>query len=161
MSDSAYRNDRDAARARLIELQNELHDRRAHLAELTRRVNLLAPPKKIEEPPRIPHSKLRVQFAAICALLTGYGMQHWIGETNNGRLSGMATTATVFIVVNWFVPWPLRRVRKIDGAIAVDPTRRSRAEEQALEDERRVCEKLEREIADAQHILGSRIDERS
>ena len=100
---------------------------------------------------RIPHSKLRVQFAAICALLTGYAMQRWIGETNNGRMIGMAMTATVFIVVNWFVPWP----RESRGTCS----RRSRADEQALEGERRACEKLEREIADTHRVLGSHIED--
>jgi hypothetical protein len=144
--------DREAARTHLVELENELHDRRARLAELTRQVNLLAPRKRQEEPPRIPHSKLRVQMSAICGLLAGYGVQQMVSDANHGRLFGMATTAALFTLVNWFIPWP---IRKAPGSIEVDPTRRSRAQEQALEDERRACEKLEREITGAQRTLGT------
>jgi hypothetical protein len=157
MTDTAYRNDREAARARLVELQNELHDRRAHLAELTRRVNLLGAPKKQIVEPRIPHTKLRVQVSAICALFTGYGMQQRMGQTNVGRLIGIATTAAVFILVNWFVPWPLFR-KKVEAA-ENDPQRTSIADVNALEDERRACERLEREIASLQRILGSRSED--
>ena len=151
--------DREVARTRLVELQNELHDRRAHLAELTRRVNLLGAPKKEIAEPRIPHSKLRVQVSAICALFTGYGMRQWMGETNIGRFIGIASTAAVFIIVNWFVPWPL--VRKKIQATESDPMRRSVAEMHALEDERHACEKLEREIANVNRMLGSRAEDES
>jgi hypothetical protein len=157
MSDSVYRSDRETARGHLIELQNELHDRRARLAELTRRVNLLgAPKKKIVEPPRIPHTKLRVQVSAICALFTGYGMQQWMGETNIGRLIGIATTAAVFIIANWFVPWPLRLAKNVEP---LENKSRAEADQLALEEERRACEKLESEITDVQRVLGNRVDE--
>lgn len=145
--------DREAARARLVELQNELHDRRARVADLTRRVNLLPPLPKEKPQPRIPHSKLRVQIAAICGLLAGYGISQWVGDLRNGRAFGMAATVFIFVIVNWFVPWPLRFGKKSEQI----QQPRMRIEEIALESERRSCEKLEREISDTQRILGSSV----
>jgi hypothetical protein len=153
MMPGAQRDDREAARARLVELQNELHDRRTRVADLTRSVNVRPPTPKERKEPRIPHSKIRVQIAAICGLLAGYGISQ-IGGERNGRAFGMATTIFIFVVVNWFVPWPLRFEKKFPDA----PLLKKHTEEVALEDERRACERLEREIHDVQGVLGSRVE---
>jgi hypothetical protein len=148
-ADASY--DRETTRARLVELQNELHDRRARVAELTRQVNLLPQQPKEKAALRIPHSKLRVQIAAICGILSGYGVSQEVGDAHDGRGFGLATTALVFVVVNWFVPWPIR-FGKREGEIG---SPKKHFEVLALEDERRACEKLEREIAETRRVLGS------
>jgi hypothetical protein len=149
----AHRDDRQVARTHLVELQNELHDRRARVADLTRRVNLLPPLPKRKPQPRIPHSKLRVQIAAICGLLAGYGVSQAAGDVRNGRAFGMATTVFIFVIVNWFIPWPIRFGKKSEPI----PQPRMRIEEIALESERRACEKLEREISETERMLGSSV----
>ncbi|MEO7113613.1 MAG: hypothetical protein ABI183_24455 [Polyangiaceae bacterium] len=155
--DAGQRDDRETARARLVELQNELDDRRARVAELTRRVNLLPPLTKVKPLSRIPHSKIRVQIAAICGLLAGYGVSEIVGDARNGRAFGMATTVIVLVVVNWLVPWPLRFGK--ENARVQAP--RERLEEVALESERRACERVEREISEVQHSLGRSVAQRS
>ncbi len=160
MKRSAERDDRhgrEDTRARLVELQNELHDRRARVAELTRQVNLLPQLPKENVALRIPHSKLRVQIAAICGILSGYGVSLEVSDAHDGRGFGLATTALVFVVVNWLVPWPIRFGRR-DGEIE-SPKRHF--EVLALEDERHACEKLEREIAETRRMLGSNGTEES
>jgi hypothetical protein len=148
-----HRDDRETTRARLVELQNDLQDRRARIADLTRRVNLLPPLPKEKPEPRIPHSKIRVQIAAICGLLSGYGISQLAIDARNGRAFAMATTAFVFVIVNWFVPWPLRFGQK--SSDVGEP--KLRIEEIALENERRACENLEREISETQRMLGSSV----
>lgn len=149
--------DREVARVRLVELQNELHDRRTRVAELTRRVNVLPPISIPKKSPRIPHSKIRVQIAAISGLLAGYGISELVGDAHGGRAFGMATTVLLFVIVNWLVPWPIRFGKKNDD----EAVPKKRTEEIALESERRACEKVEREIADLHRDLGRDVIEQS
>ena len=65
----------------------------------------------------------------------------------------MAATVLLFVIVNWFVPWPFSARPADVPANELDA--RHRSDRQTLDAERRACEIIDREISATRRVLGS------